>query len=73
VIASNVGGIPELITHAQNGLLVENDPQAVASALRRALSQDQALGRAARDTVRERFTEKHMVDATLAAYGKVLA
>lgn len=35
VIASNVGGIPEIITHGQNGLLVEpDDPGQLAHAIR---------------------------------------
>ncbi len=74
VIASNTGGIPELITSGRNGILVDNDAAAVQKALTEILTNgDSSLGRAARETVRERFTEKHMVDATLAAYGKALA
>jgi glycosyltransferase involved in cell wall biosynthesis len=68
VIASDVGGIPELIRHRENGILVPNDPAAIASAL---ASIDPALGRAARATVVERFSERHMIDATLAAYARV--
>lgn len=70
VIASNVGGIPELIANGENGILVKNDPQCVAEALRRC---DPKLGRAARATVIERFTEERMIQATLAAYAKVAA
>jgi glycosyltransferase involved in cell wall biosynthesis len=70
VIASDVGGIPELLCDGRNGTLVKNDPAAVAAAFARI---DPALGRAARATVIERFTEEHMVAATLAAYRKVLA
>ena len=68
VIASNVGGIPELIRDGENGYLVPNDAKAIASALIGASD----LGPAARATVLARFTEKHMVDATLAAYERVL-
>jgi glycosyltransferase involved in cell wall biosynthesis len=69
VIASRVGGIPELIEDGVNGILVENEPEAVAAALRRI---DPGLGHAARATVMERFTEQCMVEATLAAYQRVL-
>jgi glycosyltransferase involved in cell wall biosynthesis len=70
VIASRVGGIPELIEHGVNGMLVENEPHAVASALNRI---NPKLGQAARVTVMERFTDAHMIDATLTAYRRVSA
>ena len=70
VIASDTGGIPELIRDGENGILVKNDPAAVANAFARI---DEALGRAGRATVIERFTEKHMIAATIAAYEKVLS
>jgi glycosyltransferase involved in cell wall biosynthesis len=70
VIASRVGGIPELIEDGRNGILVPNEPEAVAAALGRI---DPALGCAARATVMERFTEQHMVEAALAAYNRVQA
>jgi glycosyltransferase involved in cell wall biosynthesis len=69
VIASNVGGIPELIENGVNGLLVQNEPESVAAAFSRLNRQ---LGHAARQTVLQRFTEDHMVRATFAAYERVL-
>jgi hypothetical protein len=69
VIASRVGGIPELIDDGVNGILVPNDPAAIAVALRRI---DPALGEAARVTVMNRFTEDHMIQATLDTYRQVL-
>jgi hypothetical protein len=69
VIASNVGGIPELIEDGVSGILVENEPEAVAAALRRI---DPKLGRAARAIVKERFTERHMIEASLTACERVL-
>jgi hypothetical protein len=70
VIASNVGGIPELIRDGENGILVQNEANAVAAALQRL---DPKLGQAARDTVIGRFTEARMVSDTIAAYESVLA
>ncbi len=70
VIASNVGGIPELIENGVNGILVPNDEAAIANAFARI---DPALGHAARETVKARFTVEHMVRCTLDAYSRVLA
>jgi hypothetical protein len=70
VIASDVGGIPELIRSGENGVLVPNDAAAISLALGWI---DPALGRAARATVIERFSESRMVDATLSAYARVHA
>jgi hypothetical protein len=73
VIASRTGGIPELIEDGVNGMLVENDAAAVSQAL---LSLDPArcreMGRKARETVQQRFTVSHMVEATMASYRKAL-
>lgn len=66
VVASTVGGIPEAITHEENGLLVPpDDPQALSKAIiRLADDQDlrQRLGKAARATFLERYSLVHMVD-----------
>lgn len=70
VIASNVGGVPELIRDRENGMLVANEASAVADAIRRIGS---ALGKRARQDVSERFTEERMIQATLAAYQRVRA
>ncbi len=75
VIASNVGGIPELVHHEKTGLLVENDVGSAAAALRR-LHADPALRRrlaaAARGRVIEEFSDTKMVRETLAIYRRIL-
>ena len=49
VVASHVGGIPELIEEGRTGLLVQpGDPDALAKAIIRALSDDRLLSSAAR-------------------------
>jgi glycosyltransferase involved in cell wall biosynthesis len=69
VIASDVGGIPELITDGVNGVLVRNGAEAVAGAFRR-INAD--LGRAARQTVIEKFSEQRMVRRTIEAYARTI-
>jgi hypothetical protein len=75
VIASNVGGLPEVIQHRENGLLVPNEPEAVGAAIRE-LRGDPALvrrlGEAARRTIEERFTVDRMVRRTMEIYRQVL-
>jgi glycosyltransferase involved in cell wall biosynthesis len=63
IVATRVGGIPEIITHLENGYLIPpDDPRALADAVA-ALARDPALrerlGRAGLATVRERFTYRH--------------
>jgi glycosyltransferase involved in cell wall biosynthesis len=75
VIASNVGGLPEVMRHGENGWLVENTPDAIAGAIRRLLGDPAlaaSLGRAGRRTVVERFTIENMVRRTMEVYMQVL-
>jgi glycosyltransferase involved in cell wall biosynthesis len=76
VIASDVGGLREVIQHRQNGLLVRNSAAAIAEAiteLQREPALARRLGLAARQTIEERFTIDLMVSRTLAVYHEVLA
>ncbi len=76
VIASRVGGLPEVIRHGDNGLLVDNEESAIANAIRQLLDHPEEarqIGAAARRTVMERFTVDRMVAGTLEAYRRVLA
>jgi glycosyltransferase involved in cell wall biosynthesis len=71
VIASKVGGLPEVIQHGQNGFLVENDAQEVANAIHLVLADGklaQRIGAAARQTIIEKFTVDHMVRRTMEIY-----
>jgi len=75
VIASKIGGLPEIIEHGRTGLLVENDPRAIAAAIRQLLDDRefaQRLGAAARRRVMENFTVDLMARRTMEVYRQVL-
>jgi glycosyltransferase involved in cell wall biosynthesis len=67
VIASDVGGLPDLIDGGRTGLLVEpGSPEALAAALRELFTDSKkaaALGDAARLHVRQRYSFDRMVKA----------
>jgi hypothetical protein len=76
VVASRVGGLPEIVDHEKTGLLVENDPRAFAAAVGRLLQDPlwaAQLGEEGRRRVAERFTVERMVRATIHAYRHLLA
>jgi glycosyltransferase involved in cell wall biosynthesis len=66
IVASAVGGIPEVITSERDGLLVPpSDPPALASALGRLLASPAlraTLGRAAKERAASHFSIAHMTD-----------
>lgn len=76
VVATAVGGIPELVTHQENGLLVpKGDADSMASAIELLLTNDsarQAMGRRAAETAKRCFDHKNMVASYLEWYGEVL-
>jgi glycosyltransferase involved in cell wall biosynthesis len=76
VVASHVGGLPEIIRHGENGLLVENSAAAIAEAIRSLIDHPEcraAMGDAARRTIEEQFTAGRMVRLTMEVYRRVLA
>ncbi len=73
VVASNLGGIPEIVAHEKNGLLVNpGDPLDLHHALVRLL-EDRSLrlrlGAQGRQTVEERFTWNVVAERVLSFYG----
>ena len=75
VIASNVGGLPEVISHGLNGLLTENTPGAIATAIRQLADNPERarlLAERARQTVETCFSENQMVQNTLEVYQRLL-
>ena len=76
VIASNEGGLPEIVEDGVGGLLVENSAAAIARAIERLLTDPpfaRALAERARRTLEERFSVDAMVRGTIDVYRKVLA
>ena len=76
VIASAVGGLPEVVEDGVTGLLVRNDPLEISQALHK-LAENPALAShlvwngLAR--VEQEFSLEHMVAGTIAEYERVLA
>ncbi|HUO33265.1 MAG TPA: glycosyltransferase family 4 protein [Bryobacteraceae bacterium] len=76
VVASHVGGIPEIITHRDNGWLTENDPVPIAAAIRELLSNRplaRSLAARGRQTAAEKFSLDQMIQNTICLYRQVLA
>jgi glycosyltransferase involved in cell wall biosynthesis len=76
VVASRVGGIPEIVTHGVDGLLVEAGSASALAGAIISLLQDEPLrrrlGARARQTVCERFSRRATLDQTVAAYRATL-
>ena len=77
VVASAVGGIPEMIDDARTGLLVPpHDPGALAAAIVRLMANPEfaaRIGRAGHDLVHERFCVEQMVRAVETIYDDAVA
>lgn len=71
VVASRVGGLQEVVVDGETGLLVENDAEAIAAAVRRAAG-DREMGRRGRERAAKLFSLDGMVEGTLAVYDQVL-
>lgn len=72
VVASNVGGLPEVVEHEKTGLLVPpENPDALAEAMRALLADSeraQKYGAALKARVEREFSKERMVRETLALY-----
>ncbi|HEY2180172.1 MAG TPA: glycosyltransferase family 4 protein [Solirubrobacteraceae bacterium] len=72
VVASATGGVEDWLEHGRSGLCVPaGDPRALARALSELLAdpaRQSSMGEAGAIAVGERFTERHHIEALLAAY-----
>jgi glycosyltransferase involved in cell wall biosynthesis len=75
IVASNIGGIPEIIIHGETGLLVppENHLELANSILQLLANPNQSciLGRSAREYAIRQFDPKRYFDSFLRIYGEI--
>jgi glycosyltransferase involved in cell wall biosynthesis len=71
-VASHTGGIPEVVSHGETGLLVQpRDARELASAISTLLkdpARREKMGRAGLERVKRIFTADEMIERTLAVY-----
>lgn len=75
VVASRVGGLPEIVEHRQTGLLTRNEERTIARSMRCILEEPGLalqLRSAAFAAVKERFSPQRMAEDTLASYERAL-
>jgi len=76
VVASDTGGLPEIVEHMKTGLLVPpGDPAALAQSLLTLVQDDelaQRFGDSGRKAVLERYTTAKCLEATIGVYRTVL-
>ncbi len=76
VVASNVGGIPELALDGKTGYLVpHSDSKALASAINKLLANPRTakeMGQAGQKYVQQKFDCRHMIDKTAQLYRQLL-
>jgi len=77
IVASGVGGVPEIVHDGVDGVLVPpNSPARLADEVVRLLErpeQRHEIGEAARQKVLRKYTLEAVVDATVAVYEEVIA
>jgi glycosyltransferase involved in cell wall biosynthesis len=75
VVASNVGALPEVVSHGRTGLLIDLRPEALAEAVNFLLAHDaerEQMGRMGRLTVERRFSHRLMAKRFEDVYERAL-
>jgi glycosyltransferase involved in cell wall biosynthesis len=73
VVASRIGGLPEVVRHQQTGLLIDLRPQELGEAVTYLLdneSERRQMGTLGRLMVEEKFTLRHMVERLEGVYAR---
>jgi glycosyltransferase involved in cell wall biosynthesis len=76
VVASRIGGLPEVVRHQQTGLLVDLRPDELAEAVNYLLENEPErlqMGALGRTIVEQKFTLSHMVDRLEGVYQRAAA
>lgn len=76
VVASRIGGLPEVVRHQQTGLLVDLRPDEVSDALNYLLANDaerEQMGALGRTLVKSKFTVQHMADRLESIYRRTIS
>ena len=75
VIASRIGGLPEVIEHGVSGILVENEPEEIAAAMDRLATNPplaEQLIEQGRLRIQSQFTQERLLEGTMATYRRAL-
>jgi glycosyltransferase involved in cell wall biosynthesis len=72
VVASRVGGLPEIVTDCETGILTENEPTAIAAAIRSALELRDRFSANARACIERQFSARKMIESTKQVYDRVV-
>ena len=73
VIASRVGGLPEVVRHGENGLLVENTAESIAAAIRELTRRSRLARRVGRGGPAHRERKVHRGTHGAPYHGSLLA
>jgi glycosyltransferase involved in cell wall biosynthesis len=73
VVASDVGGIPEIVSNNEDGILVNDSRPEIDAAVRKVRENSVLYGQRARQKVIDRFQESRMVEETLNVYRGLLS